>query len=504
MYVYQLSIENATGYDDYVSALFDPITTSVLDVELQAVSSTTYTVTLGISTSDNGDVPVGSTYEFTNITDGEPGTVVLSGTVSDDQASPWSVPITDVEAGTYMLTITGADGYLDLTQTGIVDAEFTTFGVELQVIPPTTYTVILSVATSDDGNIPAGTSYTFTDSNDTMVLSDTLAADQTSPWAPQITDVPAGDYTLAVTGAAGYEDLLQSATVDAEHTNFSVTLQASYATSFAITTSDNGDIPVGTAIEVFNIMDGEPGAQMASIELTDPEVSPFSGLLGFLTPGTYRMDVFAPGYQTFSQIYTISENQTSFDVFLQAIPSEKGTIELTVRTADNGDIPAGTIITVGAISYTMSDLLGMVPVSAADVASGTVIETSEIPAGTQALTVTQAAPYADFSGSIDVVAGDTIAPTITLQLAQEPTATIAPTETAESTATAAPTETAGLAQVSPKPTKTAAKFSAVTGLPNTGQGQSDNSPLGAILLLGSVLLVFAVGTLALRSRNQTR
>lgn len=194
-YVYQLYIENAAGYYDFTSEVFAGETTTELNIVLQAIPAATYTVDLNVSTSDGGAVPDGASYEFSDITGGAPGTVVLSGTVSGDQTSPWSVQITGVEAGTYSLSVTDANGYEDLTQTGEVNGESTSFDVELQAVPEPTAT-----ATLEPTETPAPTATATLDPTETPEPTATATADPTETAEP--TETAAPTETVAPTGTS--------------------------------------------------------------------------------------------------------------------------------------------------------------------------------------------------------------------------------------------------------------------------------------------------------------
>jgi hypothetical protein len=373
---------------------------------------------LTVSTSDGGVIPAGTRISVMGGVP-YPAGPAYGETLATDVPSPYTVSgFTPVSGLVYMASVWDATGYND-ADSSVFAADVST-NVELQVA---TYTVTLNITTSDGGAIPAGTTYNFTDSLNNSVLSGTVAADQPSPWQPTITDVLAGEYTLTITNAAGYQDL--------------------------------------------------------------------------------------------SQTETVSATATTFDVELQVVPPTTGSVALTITTEDGGAIPTGASITVGSETVVASGA----EVSGADTASGTTFTFSNLAPGTQPIQVTNAAPYADFTGSVVVTAGQASASSIELILAAAPgeTPTATPTLEASPSPSPSPSVTPGTGHVGPgnpdaAPTATATAAAGdgtqgeqpaggVTQLPSTGQGSTSSGSIATLLMLAAVALL-AAGALAARKRLQ--
>jgi hypothetical protein len=418
----------------------------------------------------------------------------------------------------YLYDAWDAPGYDDATS-GTVAADAS---VEL-VLQLTTYTVTLNVTTSDGGVIPAGTNYTFTDSLNNTVLSGTLAADETSPWTATITDVPAGEYTLEVTGAAGYQDFSLTDTVSDTTTTFDVELQVVPPTTgtvnLTVTTDDGGNLPAGTEITVGGISYTATGSEASG------SVIPFAGVPAGIQ--AIAATNAAPYNDATGAVDVIAGDSVDASIVLSQDPVTTGSISLTVTTSDGGAIPTGATFTLGGVTFTASGS----DFSTADLASGSVIVFDNVPQGTQVLTVTNAAPYEDFTGSVTVVAGQTTDAGITLVLAQEP-ATPTPTEPSAPSPTptepsepGAPSPTATIPPFNPQnpvlPGKTPVPGdgtqgdgtsgnngsvngggSGVTALPSTGQNPAGSND-ATWLLLGLVALL-AIGTLGAARRMQQR
>jgi hypothetical protein len=134
-------------------------------------------------------------------------------------------------------------------------------------------------------------------------------------------------------------------------------------------------------------------------------------------------------------------------------------------------------------------------------ASGTTLTFASLDPGTYPVTVANASPYQDATGSVDVVAGETAQVSIDLQVvAPTPPANASPvvTQTAPS---APPTSVSTTAPSGPSGgTSGGSAAPAVKALPNTGSGQSSEDP-GLFLLLGAISLILAAGSLGWRRRR---
>jgi len=175
-----------------------------------------------------------------------------------------------------------------------------------------------------------------------------------------------------------------------------------------------------------------------------------------------------------------------------------GSAIVTLLSDDGGTIPDGAIICIRDICQTA----GGDPISAAAV-SATTLTFTDLAPGEAVITVTNAAPYADTSGTVTIPEHGDVTVTITLDVAAEPTATatdiVDPTATAPGAAT--PIATTTVEPTSPAPTSPptsssnggsgASSAPAVTTLPNTGAGTTSSTTSLAALLGGAVVILLA-------------
>ncbi len=172
--------------------------------------------------------------------------------------------------------------------------------------------------------------------------------------------------------------------------------------------------------------------------------------------------------------------------------AETGSAAVTLTTGDGGTIPDGAQVCVGTDCQTVG-----AGVSSAAV-SGPTITFGNLDPGTYPVTVTNAAPYQDATGSVDVVAGETASFSIDLQL-------VPPTQAAASpvvTQTIAPNQpTAPAAAGGPSGGSSGGNTAPpVKSLPNTGSGQTSDN-LNLLLLLGAISLVLVFGSLGWRRQR---
>jgi cell division septation protein DedD len=167
---------------------------------------------------------------------------------------------------------------------------------------------------------------------------------------------------------------------------------------------------------------------------------------------------------------------------------------ITLVTSDGGAIPDNGQICIGDTCQSTGTPAGSASVSAAAV-SGSTYSFTGLAAGTYPVTVTGVAPYADFTGTITITAGEITNQTITLSLIPV-TATAAPTNTAQASPVVSPTTAPGQPTATSAPAKPGPTV-AVKSLPNTGQGSSGGTTSFALLffsLASLLLVVVAIGT----------
>jgi LPXTG-motif cell wall-anchored protein len=441
---------------------------------------------LTISTSDGGDIPAGTQITIFGGVNYPIG-VAYGETLAAAQSSPYTVSGFMGDSGyVYQAYASGAAGYADANSD--VFQGGTAANVELQLI---TYTVTLNVTTEDGGDIPAGTAYSFKDSNNNVVLSGTVPANMTCPWQPTITDVAPGDYTLTISGATGYQDLIQSATVSAEATTFNVELllvptPTATLTPTATATASATLVPTDTATAV-------PTATSTAIPTDTATAVPTD------TATTEPTNTAIPATSTAVPSVTSVPTSTA---------ETTGAAAVTLTTSDGGDVPDNTQVCVGDVCQTVG-----AGASAAAV-SPTTLTFADLAPGTYPVMVTNDAPYADAASTVTVTAGETAQITITLEAVAAPTtiATEPGNATPVTTVTVVPTQGTGGGVVVPTnapssggvvPSKRNASAGGTTvkALPNTGAGQ-ESSSTSLVMLLLATLAVGVTGTFAWRRRTR--
>ncbi|HEU0164342.1 MAG TPA: hypothetical protein VFQ54_04805, partial [Thermomicrobiales bacterium] len=183
-----------------------------------------------------------------------------------------------------------------------------------------------------------------------------------------------------------------------------------------------------------------------------------------------------------------------------------GSVTLILTTSDGGPVPNGAIVCVG-------DQCQAVGASVSSAAVGTTLTFVGLDPGTYPLTVTNAAPYLDATGSVTVTAESTTNASIVLQLAAV-TVTTVPTEPGAATpivtgtagptqapgdGNAIPTQRAGGSDGAAPPSRTDGA-PAVKALPNTGAG-GGSSDASLTLLLLAIVAVAGGGILTWRRRR---
>ncbi|HEU0163767.1 MAG TPA: hypothetical protein VFQ54_01910, partial [Thermomicrobiales bacterium] len=501
-----------------------------------------------LNTSDNGDIPAGSTWSLADPS----GAAIDGGTLADAIPSGGTLPISvnPLIDGTYALTIDAGSGYEPYTGSIPVTSDPTDFTAQIVTAGQTSTesTVQYTIQTDDGTDIPAGSTWQLTqaDSNYTPVASGAVPPHSTSPFTVSIPNVPYGTYVLFFVSPDYIYYDAQTVAVDQPIFAYTTTLvhqQGDLAATIA--TSDGASVPDGTT---WSLTDAD-GTVVQSGTVGDVDALPITNPIDY---GVYVLQVTAPGYLGFAAEIAIAQPSSSISIVLQKPAPTTGTVNLTVQTADGGAIPTNTIITIGGVSYVVPAGADQASVSAADVASSAVIPFDDVPAGTQPVSVTNADPYLDYSGTTDVVAGSAIDTTIVLQLAAvpsvtpEPTATTVPgasptpttvpgttptiapgstptsTTTPLETPTTAPTTVATgtvpastvtptvgaatpIATVTVVPSKPGGGNVAVTTLPNTGQGAgTSDSRWELFALLAAMVLIVGIGFTTTRLRSSRR
>ncbi|HEU0163802.1 MAG TPA: hypothetical protein VFQ54_02090 [Thermomicrobiales bacterium] len=172
-----------------------------------------------------------------------------------------------------------------------------------------------------------------------------------------------------------------------------------------------------------------------------------------------------------------------------------GDVALTVLTGDGGAIPDSASICLAD----QCTVAGAAVSSAA--ASGSSFSFTGVASGAQSLTITNVAPYADLTATIDVVADTTTTTSVTLDPAAVPTepgnATPITTVTAMPTAGVNPTQPGGGGNGGGAPSSGGGV--PVKMLPNTGTGSGGDSS-SILILFGAMLLTVATAAIAWRRR----
>ncbi|MGB3307634.1 MAG: hypothetical protein WBA63_15720 [Thermomicrobiales bacterium] len=454
-------------------------------------------VDIVITMSDGGLIPDGMTWSFQQ----DDYTEIESGAVPSGSASGWTVSLTNpVPEGNYVLLVRTPDNLYFYFYVVVVSLPSTTLTVNFDRMTA----VNIEISMSDGGLLPDGLMWSFEQGDYTEIDGGTVPDGSASGWTVSLADpVPAGSYVLLVRTPDNLYYYFYVVVVAGDTTTLPVVfdrVQGDVTATFV--TSDGGDVPAGTT---WTITD-ESSNVVQSGTLSAP--IPNGGLLPNTNPlayGNYLLTVDADGYLPYATGFVVDAASIAFDIELQEVPPTTGTVNLTVTTSDGGAIPTGTIITIGGVSYVVSDLG---EVSAADAASGTVFVFTDVPAGMQPITVTNAAPYADATGEVEVEAGSTVDAAIVLQRTVEPSPTVTPSPTvsptsapAEPTATAQPTQAP--AQPTAVPHKPGGK-STISALPNTGQGTATQDGMNtALLALAAALLLAGVaGIVGVRTRRQ--
>lgn len=353
-------------------------------IELQPIVST---VSFSVSMRDGGPIPYGLQWsldgtDFSENGDVTPGVTRFDYTLDEP-----------VELGSYGLWITG-NGYSSGQALNITGPS-THHDVVLDRI---TGTLSITIDTSDDGDIPAGTTWKLTDEGDNTVASGTFdeaAGDGTT--LPLIDPIEFGVYTFTVSDAFGYYNY----TGTINHTNpwvldqqFTAELEAIIAdVTMSVSMSDGGPIPYGltwTLIEGDNwtspIQTGDIPAGDTLWTFTLPEQVP---------AGVYQLWVAGNGY-TSGQVIVVDKAEISHDFILDRLI---GSLAVSIDTTDDGALPTGT-------SWTLTDAGDEIVASgtlADDVVDGSVLfSLDSIEFGSYELTITGAFGYYDYTGLIHV------------------------------------------------------------------------------------------------------
>ena len=272
----------------------------------------------------------------------------------------------------------------------------------------------------------------------------------------------------------------------------------------------------------------EPASSVVTVHIVQAE----AGTITLVAPVVVPDDAADDAYSLWATLSMptsreFSSEQASLTVDHTLLPPTTGTVDLTLQTSDEGDIPDEAQVCIGAMCETVGST-GGADVQAAS-PSPVTITFADVAAGPQTVTVTGAAPYEDHSGTIDIAAGNTLNLEITLQLpdvaAPSPTIpgtdpTVTPTPGSDETPTVTPTPDGGAAPTStatpgsggeptatspaggpgPVLTPTAADQSGapttpspgsgVTQLPSTGTGSAGGGSW-LLLLVGAGLIVMA-------------
>jgi hypothetical protein len=451
-------------------------------------------VTLKLTTSDNSDIPAGTQWGLVG-TD-------KSGTIDTAMTTGLVIDLGSVEFGQYGLVVRTP---LDIFYYNAVVAitqdpqELVVDITDASAPEDHTAAVDLTIHVNDATNIPAGTTWALTLADDgyTPVASGAVPPASASPYNVAVADaLPWGQYVFFV-----YSPELiyyQAYVVNIAQDTFSYDILFEHRQgdlTATVSTSDDGDIPVGTTWSITDADNTEiqagtiTGATGSPLDLTNP-----------VDYGTYTLTMTDPtgAYLPFVEGFAVYQPVTSLNFTLTTVPPVAGDVELTVTTSNGEPVPTGTIITIGGVTM----LVTGDGVTVADIASGTVVSFSGVPEGEQGILVTNATPYEDYAGTVEIVAGETIDAAIELRLAQAPPVlTPTPTPNDGDTGTVIPGKP-GVEPTAPATTPAGETGTDVTTLPSTGQHQAGTSD-APWLVLGLVTLL-ALVTLGAACRVQRR
>jgi len=295
-------------------------------------------------------------------------------------------------------------------------------------------------------------------------------------------DNPEGDYTTA--------DAQRSTTVAVRSGTIAVT----------VNTYDGASVPAGTTLCVEHVCQDIPEGTVSGSVIQIP------GLLA----GKYAVSLAASGYTGETASVGVEyESTTSVSLTLTALPGQAG---IVLTTSDGQPVPDTTTVCLDTRCELASALVAAVD-------SGATLTFDDVAPGTYAITVQDAAPYLDASGSI-VIAPGSVSTVDLLLVLPDPTATVIPSPSATQTPTVAieptvtpTTQQEGIVIPPPQPTSTAtvtstpvddAPVAPVSQLPGTGTGtRTSHAPAFLAVMLAAVVLAAAVmpgRASALRSR----
>jgi|GEM_PF-4231835 len=412
---------NTSVYNDPAVVVDGP--TESLAVELQIGYSD---VTLTIKTWDGSDIPAGTEWALVG-TD-------KAGTFNTATTPDVLLDLGSVRYGQYSLLVqTRGRIFRTFSVVTIKEPtrEFEVTITDTRVPEGNFATVDITISTDDGTNLPAGTTWQLTETGPgyPVVQSGRVPVATTSPFNVVLPEpVEWGQYVVFVYSPANV--YYRSYVVSIYKEEFSTAVELIHRqgdVTATVSTSDGGDIPAGTT---WSITDADDTViQSGTMDGTSGTALPLTNPIDY---GTYTLTMTDPtgAYLPFVQGFIVDEPTVSLDFTLTVVPPVVGTVDLLITTSDGEPVPTGTIITIGGVTMIVTEN----GVTAADIASGTVVTFVDVPQGEQPILVTNAAPYEDFTGTVDVIAGETIDAAITLVRTQEP-------EEPEEPATPTPTPT---------------------------------------------------------------
>lgn len=508
-YTADVSIDSAT---QTVKIVLDPVT----------VATVSLTVVDGASPAlADPIVPAGTSWSIAGTADDDTP-VDISGTIDAQQPLPYTFAAAeDVPFGTYTLILDAGENHEFYSTSIIIDTPGFAFDIPLVPITESQVTIDLSSSAPEIAStMPAGATWTVTLADGTPVDSDVFASDDLAlPTSIAVENpAPYGDYVITIDAGPTFAPYTAEATIDTPIQTVGAELDPATTSSVTLTIVDReASALVGAQAFAARAAATVPAGSIWTISGTDDDGTPvdLSGTIDTEQPlpytfeadeavpfGSYVLTFDAgPDYEFYSTAIVIDAPGFTFDIPLVPIIEAQVTLDLS-----SSDPELANTLPEGA-SWTLSTT------------DGSYVERGTLDADRLALpssvAIAASIPYGEYLVSINGLpvfqSYQTThvidAPIQELDIALDPAdapATITPEPTQApteppATATVTPSATQAPATATQAPTKTA-----VSALPNTGQGAGGGDAVVAITLLLVALALAALGLLASRRRWSAR
>lgn len=524
---YTITVQGAAGFDTATTTLTmppadGPASASTSLVVNPATTSQQSTVRVAMETEDGADLPGDAEVCVDAV-------CYLLGDHIDPNQSTLTINFGLFGVGAHNVTITNASPYDDESrQITVVAGQDLTVNVKLYLAGPPNQNPDVIVAstfqTCGDGIDGIEMKFSLLNFGDTDLSGHWVVSDGSLGTgvvgAHGDVDVPSGEIATVPIFALGKYFLGKDTYLHVEFddgTNLDRNLywcgspvELTKAVNVVITTADGGDIPAGAELCLDTLC----------TTLSAPQHSPYTWVVDSL-PADTTYDVtlgWVYPYEGVSGSVTTPPEDGADSAMLEFMlepfpPSGEITVRLT--TEDDKPLPPNTRVCVDDVCVIASD----VSLTAFEHLFG-VFEP-----GTHTISVSNNAPYNEFSFPFVLEESQSIGFDLTMMLpggsTETPTTTPSPTASPTATATTAPSPTSTSTVVpspttEPKPTFVSTPHVtamptnavsqptvAVSGLPDTGSGRSDTAPALMLAVLASALVITGIGIARITIRKRS-